>query len=28
MPYGLDTSRAFEWLGQRLLGRDVRPPGL
>ena len=28
MPYGLDTSRALEWLGQRLLGRDVQPPSL
>ena len=28
MAYGLDVGRAFEWLGQRLLGRDVQPPGL
>lgn len=28
MPYGLDVGQAFKWLGQRLLGRDVQPPGL
>jgi inner membrane protein len=28
MTYDVDVGQAFEWLGQRLLGRDVHPPGL
>lgn len=28
MAYGIDVGQALEWLGQRLLGRDVQPPSL
>jgi inner membrane protein len=28
MTYDVDVGQAFEWLGQRWLGRDVHPPGL
>ena len=28
LEYALDTGKAFAWLGQRLLARDVQPPGI